>query len=281
MLIKEKIKNRDHFTSSENLIAEYVCDHSQEVLEMSLDELSNALYVSKSTIIRFCKKLGFCGHKELCVQLAKEINTFCIGEPTDGTVRLIEKKDSASEIAQKIYSLCYHSITTTYNELDLKALEEAADIISMHGRVRVFTTGRDYATALKVVYELAYSGIDATLSSISEFQKVDAAVINLHMAALLICSDTRDSNLQKTAEILHERMIPVILITGAKMNALNNYATVKLVAPLNDESTGTVPGSWMGLMMLCEILSTMVFQKDYETNARTAMRINEILKKDK
>ena len=281
MLIKDKIKNRDHFTSSENLIAEYLCDHSQEVLDMSLDELSNALYVSKSTIIRFCKKLGFCGHKELCVQLAKEINTFCIGDSSDGVVRLIEKTDTSSEIAQKIYSLCYHAITTVYNQLDLKALMEAADIISMHGRIRVFSTGKDYPTAMKLVSVLAYSGIDATLETASDSQKIDASVMNLHTAAVLICSGTDVGYLQKTAEILQERMIPVILITGAKMTVLNNYATVRLVAPVQDESAGVVPGSWVGLVMLCEILCTMVFQKDYDTNARNVMRIHEIMKNDK
>ena len=138
MLIKDKIKNRDHFTSSENQIATYLCNHSKEVLEMSLDELSNTLYVSKSTIIRFCKKLGFSGHKELCVQLAKEFNTFYLNDSSAGTTVLIEKGDTSSEVAQKVYSLCYHAITSVYNELDYKALEEAAELLSMHGRVRLF-----------------------------------------------------------------------------------------------------------------------------------------------
>ena len=143
------------------------------------------------------------------------------------------------------------------------------------------STGKDYPTAMKLVSVLAYSGIDATLETASDSQKIDASVMNLHTAAVLICSGTDVGYLQKTAEILQERMIPVILITGAKMTVLNNYATVRLVAPVQDESAGVVPGSWVGLVMLCEILCTMVFQKDYDTNARNVMRIHEIMKNDK
>lgn len=274
MLIKDKIKNRDHFTSSENQIAEYLRDHSKEVLEMSLDELSNALYVSKSTIIRFCKKLGFNGHKELCVQLAKEFNTFYL-DGNNQTAQLIEKNDTPSEVAQKIYSVCYHSITSAYNELDFKALEEAAEIVSMHNRVRVFSGGEDYLTAVKIASELKICGIDANVSSIPGCQDTDATLMDLRMAALLVSSGNPNSCLQKSAEILHERMIPVILITGSKMTSLHHLATVTLSVPVNDGKASIPVGKWMGMLMVCEILGAMVFQKNYDDNVELIRRLAE------
>ena len=59
MKIADKIKNREEFTPTENTIAKYLQENSRDVVGMSLDELANTLYVSKSSIIRFCKKLGF------------------------------------------------------------------------------------------------------------------------------------------------------------------------------------------------------------------------------
>ena len=277
MLIKDKIKNRDHFTSSENQIAEYLCDHPKEVLEMSLDELSNTLYVSKSTIIRFCKKLGFNGHKELCVQLAKEFNTFYLDTVGDGMTVLIEKNDSSSEIAQKVYSLCHHAITVVYNELDLKALEKAAEIIAMHERVKIFAVGDDYYAALKIASQLSFCGIDANVSSVPGSQEADAALLNLKMAALLISSSNNWTCLQKTAEVLHEKMIPAILITGPKKTALSSLVTVTLSVPIYDEP-GIMPlGKWVGMMMICEILGVLVFQKDYDNNTDAIKKINEII----
>lgn len=276
-MIKDKIKNRDHFTSSENQIAEYLCDHSKEVLEMSLDELSNTLYVSKSTIIRFCKKLGFNGHKELCVQLAKEFNTFYLDTVGDGMTVLIEKNDSSSEIAQKMYSLCHHAITVVYNELDLEAFEKAAEIMAMHERVRIYAVGDDYLPALKFASELYFCGIDANVSSVPGFQEADAELLNLRMAAMIIASGNNWTCLQKTAEILHEKMIPVILITGTKKNSLNSLATVTLNVPVNDESGIIALEKWMGMMMIYAILGCLVFQKNYDNNFDVIKKIDEMM----
>lgn len=273
MLIKDKIKNKDYFTSSENQIAEYLCDHSKEVLDMSLEELSNALYVSKSTIIRFCKKLGFCGHKELCVQLAKEINTFYLSGDEHGP-GLVEKKDSSSEVAQKIYSICYHAITVSYNELDLKALEEAADLLYIHQRVRIFACGDDYLPAIKIAEQLALSGIDANVCSVPGTMEADAMIMNLRMAAVLIASGKNVSSLQRVADILHERMVPIILISGAKKSPLSNIATVTIRVPVASEITMNY-GTWLGTgtMMVCQILCALAFQKDYDNNVE---RVNQI-----
>ena len=76
MRIIDQIRNRESFTPTENTLAKYLEENSRQVVNMSLEQLANTLYVSKSSIIRFCKKLGFKGHKELCVKLAKEMDTF-------------------------------------------------------------------------------------------------------------------------------------------------------------------------------------------------------------
>ena len=62
MLIKDKLKDISKFSSSERQIAEFILGHPDEFIDMSIIDVSRHLYVSKSTIIRFSKKLGFTGH---------------------------------------------------------------------------------------------------------------------------------------------------------------------------------------------------------------------------
>ena len=82
MLVKDRVKKREDFTPTEVTIADFILEHTKEVIDLPLEQLASTLYVSKSSIIRFCKKLGFKGHKELCVQLAKEMNTFLVTNET-------------------------------------------------------------------------------------------------------------------------------------------------------------------------------------------------------
>ena len=74
MRIIDQIHERSAFTPTEREIATFLEENSKEAVNLSLDELSEKIFVSKSTVIRFCKKLGFKGHKELCVELAKELS---------------------------------------------------------------------------------------------------------------------------------------------------------------------------------------------------------------
>ena len=57
MRISSKIKDRESFTPTENEIIRFIQTNSDQAVNMTLDELAETIYVSKSTIIRFCKKL--------------------------------------------------------------------------------------------------------------------------------------------------------------------------------------------------------------------------------
>ena len=105
MRIIDKIRNRENFTPTESALASYLQEHPKEATNLSLNELSDTLHASKSSIIRFCKKLGYKGHKELCVQLAKELDTFVFnGKELNYSVPY-ELSDSKKMIADICY--CY------------------------------------------------------------------------------------------------------------------------------------------------------------------------------
>ena len=52
----------------EMLVYSYIMEHKEEVQYMTIRELSQAVHVSTSTVIRFCKKAGCDGYSEFRVQ---------------------------------------------------------------------------------------------------------------------------------------------------------------------------------------------------------------------
>ncbi len=60
--------------STEKTIIQYVLDHPQEIINLSLKELSSKLFVSESAIFRLCKKLGLSGFTELKFELKPLVN---------------------------------------------------------------------------------------------------------------------------------------------------------------------------------------------------------------
>ena len=52
-------------SANELAILEYIYENHEDVVHMSIRELSQAVSYSSATILRFCKKLGLSGFSEL------------------------------------------------------------------------------------------------------------------------------------------------------------------------------------------------------------------------
>lgn len=277
MLVRDKVKNRERFTPAENQISDYILDHTREVIEMPLDDLAKKLYVSKSTVIRFCKKLGFRGHKELCVQLAREMNSFIAGDEVTDAV--IQQNDSADGIARHILSLKYRALTDTFNDLDLSKMEEAADLIARNHKVVIYGNSTDYPVQLELAARLRSINCDVRLPILPNTDLIEAASWQDDNVAIMLCYNGNSSSLQSVSEILRQKNIPIILLTGYAHTGLQKNATIVLHSAFHAEGTGVrALGSWEGMGLLADILYGFVFARDYEANMQGLKQQEAMLK---
>ena len=101
------------YNELEMLVYNYVMDHKEEVRYMTIRELSDAVHVSTSTIIRFCRKTGCDGYSEFRVQFK-----LFLKEEQDNKKKMLQD-NSVDEI---MYFL--HSVTSTaYEESIVKVTE--------------------------------------------------------------------------------------------------------------------------------------------------------------
>ena len=57
---------------SEKRIADWLFEHSGEIIPLSITELAEKSSSSEATIVRFAKRLGFSGYQELKISFAQE-----------------------------------------------------------------------------------------------------------------------------------------------------------------------------------------------------------------
>lgn len=67
----------------DNDIIQFIIEHSDEVIDLSITELADKVHISKSSILRLTKKLGFSGYSEFKYFLRQEQNTQFISETAD------------------------------------------------------------------------------------------------------------------------------------------------------------------------------------------------------
>lgn len=276
MKIIDQVKAREVFTPTEKTIAEFLEKNSKEAVNMSLDELASRLYVSKSSIIRFCKKLGFKGHKELSVQLAKELNTLVFDDKLLNPSLPYEAGDDKKKLADKTYTLNVAALEDTYQDLDLDQIYRIAKVIHDLGKLYIYSAEESYLNAKWLEIALSETGIQTRLISIPGSNVHQALRQEEGTAALFIHYEERQEGLVRPAQVLKEKKIPVYLITGPKKGPLANYATETITVSYYETYPKVFPlGSATAVKLVTDILYADIFSMDYQKN------MNRITKEDK
>ena len=104
MFSYERIKR---FNDGDMLIYNYIMKNSQKIPYMTIRELADAVYVSTSTIMRFCKKLDYEGYSEFRVQFKMYLEENKENKPIDDVSEIINYFDSInnSEFEKNIASV--------------------------------------------------------------------------------------------------------------------------------------------------------------------------------
>lgn len=199
------------YNDLEMLVYNYVMEHKEEVKYMKIRELAEAVHVSTSTIIRFCKKTGCEGYSEFKVQFK---------------LFLKEEKESKRKLAldngkdEIMYFL--HTVTSTEYEKAIievtQIIQEARQIIfvgigtsgilgkygaryfsnigkfSQHIEDPYFPIGNDMA--LTVVIALSESGeTQQTLKLVERFKRHNCKIISITNGSSSTLAKMSDNNL--------------------------------------------------------------------------------------
>lgn len=123
-------------TKSERRIADYIVDHTGEVMEQTISDLAVHAQSSEITISRFCKKLGCSGLKELKLMLAAELSA-----APQKAFHDIQTGDSGWDVAAKVFANIAEGLQDTLSLLDYDALDAAARLLLKARRIYVFGFG--------------------------------------------------------------------------------------------------------------------------------------------
>ena len=92
--------NYDKFTAVEKVVADFFI-HNQKKMDFSIKNISELLFTSKSTLVRFAQKCGYHGYKEFIYQYEE---TFIEkSEKITGNTRMV--LNAYQELLNKAYSL--------------------------------------------------------------------------------------------------------------------------------------------------------------------------------
>ena len=88
-----------HLSRSERQVAEWIVAHPKEAVQATLAHVADECGTSEPTVIRFCRRVGLQGFRELGIRL-----TEALSNPTSYVHRDVQANDSSSDAALKSWT---------------------------------------------------------------------------------------------------------------------------------------------------------------------------------
>ncbi len=158
-------------------------------------------------------------------------------------------------------------------------MEEAADLIARNHKVVIYGNSTDYPVQLELAARLRSINCDVRLPILPNTDLIEAASWQDDNVAIMLCYNGNSSSLQSVSEILRQKNIPIILLTGYAHTGLQKNATIVLHSAFHAEGTGVrALGIWEGMGLLADILYGFVLARDYEANMQRLKQQEAMLK---
>jgi len=264
----------DSYPPSMRRVADAILSRPQIVLELTISQLAQTCDTSETSVVRFCRTLGFTGYSPFKLQMAAELAAEVAhggGEGPYGSDIL--PTDTLAEMVAKVSASERFGIQETAENLDLAALQQVIDGILVAGRVVAFGVGASNASAQDLAHKLARIGRVAR----SEYDAHDALVSSalLHPGDVAIgfshSGRTREAiELLKVARAAGAATVAVTNVGGSPLTA---HADVTLRTAVRETTfrSGAM-ASRIAQLTLVDYIFVGVARADYDNSIR-ALRV--------
>ncbi len=282
MRIIDKIRSRENLTPTESALAIFLQEHSREACNMSLNELSDTLHASKSSVIRFCKKLGFKGHKELCVELAKELDTFVFNGKELNFSLPFESGDTKQLLAEKIYALTVGAVNETWNGIDVEKMYKVARMIHDKKRLYIYAGDDAILAAKEFAQKLETVNFPVYIETQTSANIRQSVLQDPDSIALFIYYNETTDVMIKVAQTLAGKNVPMIVISGPEKGPLTFYGS-ETISISYYEPSPKIPGlgSLIALELILNVLYAEFFNMDHEKNMKMIIEVDDAKQKYK
>lgn len=222
----------DSFFEAEKKIADYIMEHKEQAVDMTVGELAKASGTSDATVSRFCRRFGFKGFQNLKLTLAREIleEEHQSQEVTNDIDRTDLEQSLKNILANKIAEL-----TETIKMMDIKNLEVILDKLEHARMVQLAAVGNTIPVALDGAFKLNQLGIPAVAGDIWEAQAAYAFNLGPEDVVLIISNSGFSKRLETLALGAKENGSTLVLITNNRESPLAQICDYKIITATREK----------------------------------------------
>ena len=231
----------EHLSKAEKKLAQWILEHSEEVIHMNVKSLSEVSETSPATVTRLCYSLGLEGFTDLKLKLSANLPEIEAGLYSD-----IIPNESIENIKQKIKLKVTDGIEKNAELLSIKAIEETVEWLREKSVIYTYGIGASGIVAEDFAQKFLRIGHNV-IFSLDIHLLITSMVTNDRPSLLFLISNSGEkTEICELAALAKQYDIPVICMTSQAESTLAKLATVVLLttdageAPLRSSATNSL-----------------------------------------
>lgn len=199
---------------AEQRVGQLVLADPHSFARLPVRELAEKANVSKPTVIRFCRSLGYDGLADFKLKLAGNV-----AEGVPYVHRSVDVDDKTSDVLVKVIDNSVAAFLQYRNDANAPAIEHAVDVIVStwrnKKRLEIYGVGNSGVVAQDAQHKFFRLGITSYATSDSHIQTMGASMLGTGDCLIVISNSGRTCDLIDAAKIAKEQGATVIAITSS------------------------------------------------------------------
>ena len=254
---------REAISPTEREIADYLLQHPEDVIDLSIHELAKRTFSSPSTIIRMCHRIGFEGFKEFRKAITYEMAIR--RQNKEAEQKEITRSDSLEDIVEKITYTNIRSLEDTKNLLDTETLEKCVELVRGARMVLLFGMGASLCAAKDAYLKFLRLNKPCVINEDWHSQLLQARNTSREDLGIVISYSGSTVEVIECMKAMRENHTPIIAITRCISSPVSELADYKLYTTANESTfrTGAM-SSRISQLNIIDILYTAFANREYE-----------------
>lgn len=257
----------------EKRIADFILDRPEDIIHMTVAQVSQDIGVADSSIVRFCQKVGFDGFTQLKINIAKNLKKYEEPIPTG-----IELGDDPRTITTKIFASSSEALKDTLEILDVDEFNKALEAIVNAKRIEFYGVGTSAFIAEDAYYRFMRIGYPAFVATDPHIASVSASMLDSEGVAVGISHSGRTIDTIDSLKMARGKKAKTICITSFIESPITKVSDICLFTSSGETRfMKEAIASRIAQIALLDSLYTCAVLRQYERAVTKIQEVSNIL----
>ena len=263
-------------SKAEKKVAQAVQSDPQKVILMTITDLSERAGVGDTTVIRFCRKLGFHGYQEFKLAVAQDL----VKSPA-----FIEKQEESTDVpgdvAKTVTQKNIRMIQNTLDLLDEGALNTAVNTLIQAKRILLCGVGNSAVTALDIYHRFLRLNMRVEVFMDGHLIAMAASLVGENDVVFGISTSGSTKDIVDSFQLAKHNGAKIMCITSHARSPITRIADTVLLVPSTESpfEGGLISTKIAQLHLIDIILNMLISQKAEEAEASIRKTANAVANK--